>query len=330
LDSIFFYMNKTAFFIWLLLVFILSCTNKKQNKTIASTSKLNTITVVIDNRLWDGIIGDSLRNKLASPVEGLSTEEPLFDVVQYEDHLLEGFVSNKRTIIIVEKGKPNQFFIKKNQFATPQIIIYISGKSNADIIRIIEANTATIIQVINEVELKHHQLLLKDSLRNSNDLKKQFQLSLNIPQNYKYVDNETHFVWLKNDLMNGSTNLLIAQLPLQRIKKARDLELQLVKIYDSIGNLHVKGKMPESTMFIDQSYPIYFSKLLIDQKVAYELKGTWRIKNSYMRGPFLCYLLNDPKNKRTVFLNGFCYFPSKEERDFRHELESIFKGVHLN
>jgi hypothetical protein len=33
--------------------------------------------VVIDDQLWNGEIGDSIRNKFASPVIGLPQEEPL-------------------------------------------------------------------------------------------------------------------------------------------------------------------------------------------------------------------------------------------------------------
>ena len=103
-------MNKTHFlFIPLFFVYLassltlVSCNQKKKTATSESLAKMNAVSVIIDDQLWNGEVGDSLRNKFASPVIGLQEEEPIFTLNQYPGKLLEGFITNSRNIIVVKK-----------------------------------------------------------------------------------------------------------------------------------------------------------------------------------------------------------------------------------
>ena len=78
--------------------------------------------------------GDSIRNKFASPVVGLPQEEPFFTINQYPVKLMEGFMTDSRNIIVVKKEEKNDFDIKKDQYASPQNVFHISGKTVDDII----------------------------------------------------------------------------------------------------------------------------------------------------------------------------------------------------
>ena len=139
-------MKKAPFFIVFFIVFLSSCDKKSE---LPSTSgKINTISVIIDDKLWDGEIGDSIRNKFASPVIGLPQEEPLFNINQYPVKLLEGFMNNCRNIIVIKKADKNPFVIKENEFAKPQIVHYISGKNSISILDLIQKNAPEIISKI--------------------------------------------------------------------------------------------------------------------------------------------------------------------------------------
>jgi len=60
-------MNKTLFLFLLVSIFV-GCNQKKQSATTESLAKMNAVSVIIDDQLWNGEVGDSLRNKFASPV----------------------------------------------------------------------------------------------------------------------------------------------------------------------------------------------------------------------------------------------------------------------
>lgn len=324
-------MNKNLLlFLSIVSLLLFSCKKQEDDVPIKSTGKINTISVVIDDQLWNGIIGDSIRNKFASPVEGLSKEEPQFDINQYPINVMEGFVTKSRTIIVIKQGNENNFTIKKNQYAIPQHVIHITGKSLLDLLEIIEKRTPQILKIIQDGEIKAHQLLLNDSLFDVKTIQNRFGLTLKIPKNYFYALKNDNFVWLLNECPSGSSSLLITELPLNIIKPQDNILEKVIKIHDSIGSLYIRGKEPASNQYIDKSYPLYLSRITIDGKSAYETKGTWRLKDSFMFGAFVNYLIVDPKNSRIIYLEGFCYIPSRKQRDYMHALESIIKSVKIN
>lgn len=294
-----------------------------------ATGKINTISVIIDDQLWNGEIGDSIRNKFASPVIGLPQEEPLFTINQYPAKLMEGFMTDSRTIIVVKKAEKNKFEIKKNQYASPQNVFHISGKTSADILEIIEKNAPKIIQIIKETEIAENQRVNSQSLLNPIIIKNKFQISLQVPSGYLYALQKNKFIWLKKEIVSGNTSILIYQVPISSIKKDSNGIANIIKMRDSIGDLYIRGTEPDTKMITEEGYAPYLFKIKLNGKETYETKGTWELKNEFMSGPFINYAIVDEQHDRILVLEGFCYSPSKEERDLMHELESIIKSIRI-
>ena len=320
-------MNK-AHFLFLFISFIFfSCEKKNDNLPRITTGKINTISVIIDDQLWNGEVGDSIRNKFASPVIGLPQEEPLFSINQYPIKLLEGFMTDNRAIIVVKKGDENKFEIKKNKYASPQNVFHISGKTGTDIIEILEKNAPKMILLIKETEIAESQRINSQSLLDPKVIANKFHISLQIPSNYAYILHKSKFMWLKKEIIGGNTSLLIYEVPITSIKKNSNLIVSIIKMRDSIANLYISGTEPKSNMITEEAYAPYLFKITLDGKKTYETKGTWELKNDFMAGPFINYAIFDKENNRFLVLEGFCYAPSKEKRDLMHELESIIKSV---
>jgi hypothetical protein len=322
-------MNKPIFLILLISVLVFSCKKENTNAIRKTTGKVNNIAVIIDDQQWNGEIGDSIRNKFASSVIGLPQEEPLFTINQYPVKLMEGFMTDSRNIIIVKKGEKNNFVIKKDQYAAPQNVFHISGKTAADILTIIEKNGASIIQIIRQTEIEECQRINKKALLDPRIITTKFRVGLAIPSDYKYTIQDTNFIWMKKELVSGNTSLLIYQVPLKTIINKRNLVSNIIKTRDSIGALYIHGKEPNTDMITEEAYAPYFFTIKLDGKLAYEMKGTWELRNDFMSGPFINYAVIDRENDRVLFLEGFCYSPSKEKRDLMFQLESIIKSVRV-
>jgi hypothetical protein len=320
-------MNKNLLLLFLSTLLFFSCTKKNDNLPRRATGKINTISVIIDDQLWNGEVGDSIRNKFASPVIGLPEEEPLFTINQYPAKLMEGFMTDSRTIIVVKKELKNQFVIKKNQYASPQNVFHISGKTSADILEIIEKHTPEIIQIIKETEIAENQRINSQSLLNTKAITDKFRISLKVPSGYLYALQKSNFIWLKKEITSGNTSILIYQVPISAIKKGSNNIVNIVKMRDSIGDLYVRGTEPDTRMITEEGYAPYLFKIKLKGKETYETKGTWELKNDFMSGPFINYAIIDEQHDRVLVLEGFCYSPSKEERDLMHELESIIKSI---
>ena len=320
-------MNKALFLFLFIFFLFFSCAKKSDNLPRKTTGKINTISVIIDDQLWNGEVGDSIRNKFAAPVIGLPQEEPLFSINQYPIKLLEGFMTDNRTIIVVKKGEDNKFEIIKNQYAAPQNIFHISGRTSTDIIKSIEKNAPKMIRLIKQMEIAESQRINSQSLLDPKIIANKFKISIKIPSCYAYVLHKSKFIWLKREIIGGNTSLLIYQVPISFLKKNSNLISSIVKMRDSIGALYISGTEPQSNMITEEAYAPYIFKITLDGKETYETKGTWELKNDFMAGPFINYAIIDRDNNRILVLEGFCYAPSKEKRDLMHELESIIKSV---
>jgi hypothetical protein len=317
---------KKALFLWpFLAVLIFSCTHKTQKKE--ATGNINTISVIIDDQLWNGEVGDSIRNKFASPVIGLPKEEPLFTINQYPIRLLEGFMTNSRNIIVIKKDSENRYQVIENEFASPQNVFHLSGKTGASILNLIESYAPEMIEKMRNTEIAANQKVIDTALIDVKKISNKFNISLHVPRGYNFVMRKRKFIWLKKEITSGNTSILIYQVPISAIKNGQNTTNNIIHVRDSIGNLYIHGTTPGTQMITEDSYSPYLFNIRIKGKQTVETKGTWELRNDFMSGPFINYAIIDRANNRALILEGFCYAPSKEKRDLMFELEAIIKSV---
>ena len=323
-------MNNALFLLLFVSAFLVSCIRKDDKNAAYTSGKINTISVVIDDPLWKGEVGDSIRNKFASPVIGLPQEEPLFTINQYPVKLLEGFMTNTRNIIVVKKEAQNKFEVVENEYAVPQNVFHISGNTAAAILELIEKNAPAIIEKIRQTEIEENQSIIDTARINTQKIKTRFGIDLHVPKGYNYVLERKKFLWLKKEITSGNTSILIYEVPLSGFNRGADVVNNIIKMRDSIGNLYIHGKSYNTPMLTEDSYAPYLFLIKIKGRDTFETKGTWELKNDYMMGPFINYCIIDQANNRVLVLEGFCYAPSKEKRDLMFELEAVIKSVEFN
>ena len=318
-------MKKALFLLTFFSMLTLSCDKGENGNQQRATGKINTISVIIDDQLWNGSVGDSIRNKFASPIVGLPREEPLFTINQYPIRLLEGFMANSRNVIVIKKEQSNKFQIIKNEFASPQNVFHISGKTAVAILKLIEDNSDTIMQMMKQTEITEIHRIIDTALIDSRRITKKFKIALHIPNGYKYVREQDKFVWLKKEITSGNTSILIYELPMGSLKNNQNVIDDIITIRDSIGKLYLHGATPDTEMVTEDSYAPYLFNTKIKGRKTFETRGTWEMKNDFMSGPFINYCILD--QNRILVIEGFCYAPSKKKRDLMFELESIITPV---
>ena len=316
----------------LLLLFLailsFSCNQKEDDVSEKkSLGEPNSISVFIDDKLWIGEIGDSIRKKFATPVDGLSVEEPLFTINQYPITAFEGQMAKSRNVIYIKKESKNLFDISENQYAVPQNVVRISGNSKSMILGHLEKNTPDIIALMQQTEIEESQKVIKKSLLDGKSIEAKFKVSLLVPKTFKKVLEKDKFVWLKKEIQSGNSSILVYELPLNCIKRNEDAINHIVRMRDSIGSLYIHGTTENSQMVTEDSFSPYLQNITLDGKKGFQTKGNWELKNDTMAGPFINYSIIDEKNKRIIVIEGFCYAPSAPQRDIMHELESIIKTI---
>ncbi|MGB2100982.1 MAG: DUF4837 family protein, partial [Flavobacteriaceae bacterium] len=110
--------NVTLIFSVLIMV---SCQTKKGTPLVLSSNgNINTITMVMPNQLWQGTIGQTVRDMYAYPAEGLPQQEPLYDLKQIPPEIFTGFAQSSRSVLWIGISDQTNVRIDKNTYAQPQ------------------------------------------------------------------------------------------------------------------------------------------------------------------------------------------------------------------
>ncbi|MBQ0735346.1 DUF4837 family protein [Aquimarina celericrescens] len=310
---------------------IVSCTETKRNKNKAqkgamahSVGKINELSVVIDNDLWKGKIGDTIRKYFGAEVPGLPQEEPLFSMRQMPVEAFSGLARKNRTFLWIKNGEKSGYTVLNNKYATPQVGAVISGTGN-EIIDLIRKHHETIISKYKVTETKEKQKRIRKSLEKIPQLPEKLGITLKIPTAYRVAIEEDSFFWIRKDIPQGSMNLMIYELPLGTVTKDSNTVSSIIKMRDSIGAKKIPTEV--GNFVTEEAYAPYLYETTLDGRFTFETKGTWEIKDRFMAGPFVNYVIEDTPNNRLVVLEGFVFAPSVNKRDNMFELEAIMKSI---
>lgn len=316
--------------VFLVAISLFSCKESEAEKKALlseSNGNINSVSFFIDEALWNGEIGDTIRKKFAAPVDGLPQEEPLFSLNQYPTKIFEGFARKSRNIVYLAKGQKASFSAKTDEYAKPQKVFFITGKNNEEILQVLEEKTPEIIQSIKASEITEKQRRLKKALISDQKVRDKFGIALEIGANYKYDMVKDDFLWIRKEFTSGYNSILVYQVPINTIENDSAVIGNIIKMRDSIGKQNIHGVLPNTWMITEEAYAPYLFETKIKGRNTYLTKGTWELKNDFMAGPFVNYAIKDERNNRYLILEGFTYNPSKSKRDLVFELEAIIQSV---
>ena len=311
--------NNCTLLFFLLLCF--SCSNDNEKLLPNSNGNINNISVVVSNELWDGKVGDLVRQKFARPVYGLPQIEPVFSLRHIPSKIFTGFATKSRTILKIDIDETEGVFNLKNTYAKPQKIIQVTGKTPENIILNINKNITSIYSYLYFSEIQEKQRRISKNLNQTQAIKKSTGLSLRFPSVYRVAKADSNFVWIRRDIESGSVNLFVSRYNDKNFRP-------IVQIRDSISKNHIPGPVENTFMSTDIMYTPNTREINVDGKQILETRGLWEIKGQFMAGPFLNYQFKpDIKKNEYVMLDGFVYSPGSSKREYIFELEAIMRSL---
>ncbi len=321
-------MRKLLFLVLSILV-LQSCeTTKEKDYKPHSIGTLNSVSVVINNGMWNGKVGDKIRELFARPVESLATEEPIFSLNQLPPSVFTGTTRTGRNVIIIQNSEENIAGISEDLYATPQQVAVIKGSSEEQIIKLLEENADKMIENFKEHELIESQDRMMSSKLKEKELLDEFGITLKLPSVYRITTQRDKFFWIKRQIQKYEGGLLVYEVPYNSIPKDSTLSNAIVAMRDSIGKANIPGRDPDRMwMVTEKGFAPSVHKLTIDGRAAIESRGLWEMKNFLMGGPYVNYLIADKPNNRYIVVEGFVFAPSIDKRDYMFELESIAKTI---
>lgn len=324
------------------LILLVSCGDKKtsdESMLPDSSGNISHVSVVLGNELWDGSVGESIRNILGTPIYGLPQDEPMFSVSQIPASVFSGFVTKNRTILKIVPNKDAGVKFADNVYAKPQKVITVSGKTREEIVSTLNANADKIIETFRNVELNERLRQMSKSQHTHTVIEEKLGLTIEFPSIYRIAKQSDNFFWVRKEITTGTNNLMIYSLPYDAIKRNDSVVNQIIKVRDSVGELYIRGRQDgelkangdkiESYMITENAYTPFHGETIVDNKPALETKGLWDLKADFMGGPFINYAIEDKINKRWVVIEGFAFAPSVEKRNYMLELEAIIRSVKI-
>ena len=294
-----------------------------------SSGNINNVSIVMKEKEWESRLGENTRNIVGDIYKGLPIDEPNFKFFNISPKQFNGFSRHSRNIIYFQKDTTNKFRIYKNLYSKPQLFFLIQGEDEDILINNLIENKPLIINTIKEGERKEKIRRIKKSPSKSNVLRKKMRINLVYPSVYKKVKDTFNFIWLEKQILKGTLNIISYRLPLNTISNPPKLN-DVIRIRDSIGKINIPGRLEGTHMITEKDYRPYFYKLNMGGKIIFETKGMWEVKNDFMGGPFINYILKDKKSNEWVIVEGFAFAPSVSKRDYMFELNSILSTISIN
>ena len=277
--------------------------------------------MVSSNELWDGAVGDVIRENFSRPIYGLPQIEPVFSLSHIPSKVFSGFATKSRTILKIDIAEKEGVFNFKNTYASPQRIIQITANSADKIIEIINENLNSIYSTMYLNEIQEKQRRISKNLNQTQAIKNTTGLTLRFPSAYRVAKVDSNFVWIRRDIETGSINLFISRYNDKN-------NSPIVKIRDSISKQHIPGPIENTFMSTDPIYTPSSQQISIRGKQILETRGLWEIKGQFMAGPFLNYQFeSNTKQDEYIMLDGFVYSPGSSKREYVFELEAIMRSL---
>ncbi len=313
-------MKRIATILFFLFI-TLSCSNNKQKLLPASSGNINNISVVTNDELWNGVVGEVIRENFGRPIYGLPQIEPVFSLSHIPTKVFSGFATKSRTILKVDISENEGIFNFKNTYASPQRIIQITATSPDKLIKIINKNLNSIYSTMYFNEVQEKQRRISKNLNQTTVIKNNIGVSLKFPSAYRVAKADTNFVWIRRDIETGSVNLFIH-------RYTNIFAQSIIKKRDSISKIYIPGPVENTYMSTDLIYSPNTQELIVGGKQVFETRGLWEIEGQFMAGPFLNYQikLGDDKNEY-IMLDGFVYSPGSTKREYIFELEAIMRSL---
>lgn len=311
----------------------LSCFENEQEKkdVVAKNQYLNqnSVTVLISNSLWEGNVGEKIREKFAAPIVGLHDCESVFALLPVHANTLSSQAKASRNILVVRTGFTSETIHEKDKYAKNQNVFTIHGKNEKEILNQIHGFSKKMIDTFYNSEINVLQQKSKVNTNLQKQIKKQFLVDMQIPTEYQKGLQAENFLWLRKEIGSGYNNLLIYTASFSALYNNNPVVTNGMSIRNRVSKKYVLGKTDGSYMICEPAYYPSFETTKVQNRLAYEMRGSWEFHKDFMTGPYINFAIKDTKRKRFIIIDGFAYNPVHSKKDLLFEMEAIIKSTKI-
>jgi hypothetical protein len=336
--------------IWALLG--IGCTAKQEKQLgmlPSAKGDKGEIILVMDSVQWKDKLGDEVRKVFQEDVPGLPQAEPMFTVRFIEPHSFLNILRQHKNVVIIttfdmntsgsqklqrnytkesiEKIRSNEdifMLVTNDEYANGQLVVNLFSRDQQTMIRHLRENKEKIQQAINRAERARLASTIEKKRKKDleNFIRKQHAFSIKLLDGYKMAKDTIGFTWVRYPDYEFDKNILVAYT--QYTSEEQFTLENILRWREQIMQQHTKDPDNPAYYVITESLvPVTARQLSLNGMYAMELRGIWRLKERFVGGPFLSYVVVDQETNRLYYLEGFLSAPGGRKREHIREMETL-------
>ncbi len=327
-------MNKisTLLLSFAIAVSTISCDalHSVSKNSVTSQGSPYELIVVANQPQWEGELGDTLRSVLIAPIPYLQQTEPLFDVLRVTNQGYTNLITKHRNILVnnIDPAlKEASASVEYDRFASPQVVVTISGPTERSITEYVSDNREQIVHILEAAERdrdieygKKFNVKSLDAL-----IKDKFGFEMNIPMGYTLRNEGEDFVWMSYEYPTASQGILIYKYP--AVNGARSLSSEALIAARNKYAAKIPGPSEGSYMTTFMDYTPDYRTYRLEGRLWAEMHGLWDVAGDFMGGPFVSYSTVDTATGEVVTIDCYVFSPKLPKRNFVRGVEHLIHNV---
>ena len=317
--------------------------------------------IVMDSSKFQNQIGRSLVNIYGSFVQSLPQPEPKFDLRYIRPRKFNNILRHAKNIVMaftlegksldseilrknfntesLEKIKNDPsffYFIRRDQYAKGQVILYLFGRTDEELNNKIVENSEVITKLFEDEVIKRVNTEIFNKMENniSDKILDDHKVNLKIPYGYDLAkslpEENGNFFWLRQLEPDFEKNIFVYYEDF-REKQFEDFydvfnqnPPDIKKVRNIITRKFLRDSEKSSVyMTIQDIFPIDSRNINYKGFSAVESKGLWKLSDISAGGPFHSLIVYDSEAERVYYIEGYVYAPGLKKRDLMQEIFSI-------
>ncbi len=324
--------------------------------TVANSfGKVNEVTVLADQQLWEGPVGDTLDFYYTGAYPITPTPEPMLDLRHFNFDQISGrqvFKHYRTYLVLADLGDKESEITKmviqdigqekyrkalkdpsfnsivgKNKWAKGQILIYLFAPTKSQLIDALKTKYPDIIQRIYSHD--YEQILAntfagKESVIAQNSIKEILNFTSRVPNEFEIAKQSINdkMVWLRKDDEKSIQSVVVRSIPYE--DDAQFDKDNIIALIEDFGSKHIEDN---KLLVNDRDLPTYEYIKNKEDRYVKELRGIWELDKGYMGGPYIAYLVKEPGSDNLIFTFSFIYAAGSKKRNLMQRMEVIMNEI---
>lgn len=361
-----FKFNKSYFQVIVLIVsfFMISCDDEgkggQEDQNSSSTlqkarGETGEVILVIPPSLWDGKLGDLLREIFTSKVKVLPQDEKLYDLKPVDPSKFNNVFKASQNLMFVatlDNQKPEGKYMKKyftenslnqieknpdlfsfNQqdvYARGQEVLYLFGRNEEELIKNIKENKSGIKEFFNDKEANRLVSSFKKTAQKGimNYIEDSLNMELIVPFGFDIAAKSEEFIWLRELDSKEEYNVWIVKMPYNDESVFDPNKIKSLR--NSLGKKYITDKdLPDLHLTSQDEIDFVIDTVNLNNQYALRTKGLWKYSDNSRGGAFVSYLFANEETGDLYYLEGYLDAPGESKREPMRRLKAILSTAKI-